>query len=145
MSEPVHHILDDYAHGAAERLGAATHCSITMSHRGRLTWVGQSDERAGRCDAVEVKVGAGPCVAAMEQLSGVLVPDLQPETRWPEWRDTALDVGFRSAAALPAYVDEETTLALNMYSEQVDPWDRATLVGMDAYVQEMAESVRTRL
>lgn len=144
-ADPTSHALDDYAKGAAERLTPDTHCSITMEREGRLGYVGSSDERAERCDAVEVRAEEGPCVTSMRQLSGVLIPDLAQETRWPEWRDAALDAGFRSAAALPAYVDESTTVALNLYSEEIDPWDRPTLLGMDAYIQEIAEAVRVRL
>lgn len=143
--DPLHHVLDDFAAGAADRLGEDTHCSITLLRGGTLAWVGTSDDRAGRCDAVEVEVRDGPCVDSMERLSGVIVPDLQSETRWPQWRQAALDAGFRSAAALPAYVDDETTVALNLYSDVVDPWDTARLVGMDSYVQEIADAVRTRL
>ena len=145
MSDPANHALDSWAKAAADRLGRETHCSITLRRGGLLTYVGSSDERAERCDAVEVRAGAGPCVTAMNQLSGVLVPDLQAETRWPEWREAALAAGFASAAALPAYVDEHTTIALNMYSDLLDPWDRDTLVGMDGYVQQIAEGVRTSL
>jgi GAF domain-containing protein len=137
--------LAGHARAAAAELGPDTHCSITLRHRDRLASVGSSDDRAGHCDSVEVRTGQGPCVAAMEQLSGVLVPDLHPETRWPAWRAAALDAGFRSAAALPAYVDDETTIALNLYSDDLDPWDRERLVGMDGVIGRIAEAVRSRL
>lgn len=139
------HALDGYAQGAVDRLGPDTHCSITMKHREDLTYVGSSDERAERCDAVEVRTGEGPCVTAMEQLGGLIIPDLAEETRWPDWVAAAKDAGFSSAAALPAYVDEETTVALNLYSDVLDPWDRDTILGMDSYIQEIAAEVRERL
>ncbi|MCU1431678.1 MAG: hypothetical protein JWP95_783 [Actinotalea sp.] len=144
MSDPQNHVLDDFAKGAADRLGPDTHCSITLMSAQVLTYVGSSDDRAERCDAVEVAAGEGPCVTAMEQLSGVLVPAIRPETRWPAWSAAALDAGFESAAALPAYVDDTTTVALNLYSDVLDPWDRTRLTSMDAYIQEIAEAVRTR-
>lgn len=137
--------LDDYARGAADRLGPDTHCSITMRRHGTLSYVASSNERARRCDEVEVRVGEGPCVQAMEQLSGVLVPDLQPDVRWPAWREAAIAEGFRSSAALPAVVDDSTTVAINLYSDLVDPWAREPLVAMDVYIQEVAEVLRTRL
>ncbi|KGM14508.1 response regulator receiver protein [Cellulomonas bogoriensis 69B4 = DSM 16987] len=140
-----HHALDGYAKAAARQLGPGTHCSITLRYRDRLTYVGSSDPRAERCDAAEVVAGEGPCITAMDELRGVLVPDMQVETRWPQWREAARSVGFRSAAALPAYVDDDTTLALNMYSDALDPWDRERLIGMDSIIQEIAEAVRTRL
>lgn len=145
MPDLVHPVLDDYARGAAARLGPGTHCSIILLRAGTLVSVGSSDERAGRCDAVEAEDGVGPCVTAAEQLSSVLVPDLREDERWGRWRDAAVAAGFRAMAALPAYVDEETTVALNLYAEVVDPWDRGGLLGMDAYVQEIAGAVRARL
>ncbi|WP_182113788.1 MULTISPECIES: GAF domain-containing protein [unclassified Actinotalea] len=137
--------LDDYARAAAGRLGDDTHCSITLRSRGTLAYVASSNDRARRCDEVEVHVGEGPCVEAMEQLHGVLVPDLQPEARWPVWRQAALDAGFRSAAALPAVVDDHTTVAINLYSDLTDPWGQEPLLAMDEYIQEIAEVLRTRL
>ncbi|WP_225753046.1 GAF domain-containing protein [Actinotalea sp. Marseille-Q4924] len=137
--------MNGYAAAAAEELGSDTHCSITVLRRGTLAHVGSSDDRAAHCDQVEVRSGEGPCVTAMEQLGGILVPDLHPETRWPAWRSAALVAGFRSSAALPAYVDEGTTVALNLYSDDLDPWDRERLVGMDQVIWRLAEAVRTRL
>jgi hypothetical protein len=145
MSDPTHHVLDGYATGASERLGPGTHCSITMRRGELLTYVGSSDERAERCDQVEVRSSDGPCVDAMLHLSGIIVPDLQVDTRWPAWREAALDAGFRSAAALPGVVDNDTTVALNMYSDLVDPWDRDLIISMDSYIQEIAEAIRTSL
>lgn len=145
MPDLVHPVLDDYAQGAAGRLGASMHCSIILLRVGTLVSVGSSDARAARCDLIEAEDGVGPCVLAAEQLSSVLIPDLRLDERWGRWRDAAVKAGFRAAAALPAYVDEETTVALNLYSEAVEPWDRGGLLGMDAYVQEIAAAVRARL
>lgn len=136
--------LDDYAREAAERVGVPTECSIIMRHHHLLAYVASSGPRAALCDAVEVDSGEGPCVVAIQQLRGELVPDVLATDLWPAWRRTAVDQGFRSAAALPGIVDADTTIALNLYSAEVDPWDRDALVGMDRLVQEMAELVRTR-
>lgn len=133
------------ARGAAERLGPDTYCSIVLRSGERLAYAGSSDERAERCDRVEVEAGEGPCVTSLQHMAGVLVPEISADPRWPAWRAAALEAGFRSAAALPAYVDEHTRLALNLYSDDVDPWDTERLAGMDEYLQEVAEVVRTTL
>lgn len=137
--------IDQYARDAAGHLGADTHCSITLRHRGDLRYVGSSNERAARCDKVEVEAGEGPCVEAMLQLHGIIVPDIHADERWPAWRDAALDAGFRSSAALPAVADDVTTVAINLYSDSLDPWTAEALVAMDEYIQLIAEAVRTRL
>jgi hypothetical protein len=138
-------ILDRYAHGAAERLGPDAYCSITLSDGESVVQAGSNDPRAAACDQVEVAEGSGPCLLAMEQLYGVVVPDTREEHRWPSWAAAASEHGFRSLVALPAFVDERTTVAVNMYAEQVDAWDARRLVDMDVYVQEIADVVRERL
>lgn len=136
--------LDEFAHQAAERVGVPTECSILLRQHDRLQYVASSGERAAECDRVEVEHAEGPCVVALQQLRGELVLDVAADVRWPAWRDAAIERGFASAAALPALVDAETRLALNLYADVVDPWDRETLVAMDRFAQEIAEAVRTR-
>lgn len=136
--------LDAYAREAAERVGVPTECSIILRRVHLLQYVASSGPRAAFCDQVEVDAGEGPCVVALQQLRGEIVEDLLADERWPAWRTAAVGQGFRSAAALPGIVDAETTLALNLYSDDLDPWDRDALVGMDRMVQEIAEVVRTR-
>jgi hypothetical protein len=136
--------LDVYARGAADRVSAPTECSIIVRERSVLRYAASSAEAAGRCDQAEIASGEGPCVLATTQLRGELVPDLGTEERWPVWRETATGSGFRSSAALPAIVDETVTVALNLYSPDVDPWDAPVLVAMDGYAKEVAEAIRTR-
>lgn len=136
--------LDAFAEGASARLRVPTECSIIVRQVHLLRYAASSGERAAHCDKVEIAAGEGPCVTAIQQLRGELVLDVAADERWPAWRSAALDRGFRSAAALPAIVDADTTVALNLYSEALDPWERDALVGMDRYVQEIAEAIRTR-
>lgn len=68
--------------------------------------------------------------------------DIAADERWPAWRTVALDAGFRSAAALPAVIDNDTTVALNLYAEALDPWDRDALLAVDALAQVVAEKIR---
>ncbi|WP_158370105.1 GAF domain-containing protein [Cellulosimicrobium cellulans] len=142
--DPTSSYLDAFAAAAAARVGVPTECSIILRNHHLLDQVASSSERAARCDRAEVSSGEGPCVVAIQQLRGELVPDVLAEERWPEWRAAATEAGFRSTAALPGQVDAETTVALNLYAETVDPWDRDTLVRMDRFVQEVAEAIRTR-
>jgi GAF domain-containing protein len=140
MSSP----LDRYAHEAADRLGGPVFCSLTLSERGSLHQVASSDPRAAACDQVETRDGEGPCILAMDQLRSVLLDDLDAGTRWPGWRQVARDHGFRSFVAFPAYVDDDLTVALNVYSEELATWTEAELVAMDVYVQRLAGELRTR-
>ena len=104
-----------------------------------------SDARSAACDDAEVQEGRGPCVLSMDQLSGVIVPDVGEERRWPGWRAAVVDAGFRSAAALPAVIGDEMVAALNLYSDLRDPWDAAALVRADGELQRVAAELRTLL
>jgi hypothetical protein len=138
-------ILDRYAQGASERLGPGTFCSITLQDGESLLQVGSNDPRAAACDRLETELADGPCIQAMKQLFAVLVTETGHDGRWPAWEAAAAASGFRSMVAMPGYVDDDTTVGLNMYSELTDPWDVTRLIGMDAYVQEMAGTVRAQL
>ncbi len=130
--------IDAILREAVERIGAQTSCSLVLRRGAGLIRVASSDSRAATCDEVEVLERRGPCVQAMDHLSGVLIPDLSADGRWPSWRDQATQLGFRSAAALPAYIGSGAALTLNLYSDQIDPWDAESLVHADAQVQELA-------
>ena len=127
---------------AAERIGRETSCSVILRVNSGLTRVASSDERAAGCDDAEVRDRRGPCVLAMDQLAGVIIPDVALETRWPAWVAAATSAGFRSGAALPAYVADGMATALNLYSEALDPWDADALVQADGYVQAIARALR---
>ncbi|MFS0701644.1 hypothetical protein AB6N24_16855 [Cellulomonas sp. 179-A 4D5 NHS] len=134
--------LDDLASRAGTQLLAGTEISISVRHRGHDRLVATSTARAGLCDQTEYDTGAGPCVTAMDLLQVVLVPDILEDTRWASWRRVSLDNGFRSAAGIPAHVAEGVELSVNLYSEELDPWDADVLVRGDAFAQQVAQTVR---
>jgi hypothetical protein len=133
--------LDSFALRAANHLGPGTHCSVSLRHGGTDRLAATSSARSARCDEVEYASGAGPCITAMDLLGVVLVPDIVAEGRWSSWRQAALDEGFRSSAAVPARVREGAEIALNLYSERLDPWDRSMLVRADSYAQQVAATI----
>jgi GAF domain len=137
-------LLEQYAQGAADRLGGPTFCSLTVSDAGRLAQVASSDPRAAACDQIETREHDGPCILAMDQLRSVLLVDIEAEHRWPRWREAALANGFRSFVAFPAYVDEKVTVAANIYSEEPATWSVEELIAMDVYVEELAEAMSTQ-
>jgi GAF domain-containing protein len=49
-----------------------------------LTWASASDAQAERAEAVQVELGARPCMVAWQQRSPVAVPDVEAEPRWAE-------------------------------------------------------------
>ncbi|GEA86118.1 GAF domain-containing protein [Cellulomonas cellasea] len=133
--------LDQFAARAVTRLGEGFRCSVMLRRGSRLDQVASNDPGAAACDQVEVREGSGPCVTAIDQLHAVVVDDLDTDTRWPTWNQAARDQGFRSFLALPGYVDETTTVALNAYSARPATWTSHDVVQVDLYVQELAAAL----
>lgn len=137
---PYLHALVDAA--ARDLDGAA---SITIQQQGAVVRAASSDDRAARCDQVEARLGAGPCIAAMEQLRPVVVPRIPEGAGWAPWRARAGEEGFLSAAAVPAAVARGVTVALNLYSAAPDAWDPLVLAEAHRHARLLAEQVAARL
>ena len=137
LGESLESALEGFVIHAAYHLGSDIECSISIRTGGVGRRVASSAPRAARCDEVEYAHNSGPCVTAMDGLSTELVPDIDAETRWPEWCRASLAEGFRSAAAFAVYVGPRAEVALNVYSDLVAPWDRDRIVRADVYAQQL--------
>ncbi|MGY4642322.1 ANTAR domain-containing protein [Cellulomonas sp. URHB0016] len=137
LGETVEDALEDFVLHAAYHLGTHIECSISVRHSGEGRRVASSGPRAARCDEVEYERRSGPCVTAMDTLGVVLVPDIAADERWTDWRTVALEEGFRSAAAFAVHVGPRAEVALNVYSDLVDPWDTDRIVRTDVYAQQI--------
>lgn len=137
----MHEILDAFADAAPARTGVPA-CSVILRTGDRFDQVASSDPAAAACDQLEVDDGAGPCLEAIRRLSSVVVDDLDGDARWPRWNRRARGHGYRSFIALPGYVDETTTVALNAYSRLPTAWTRDDVIRIDRYVQELATTLR---
>ena len=133
--------LSDIARRAGTRLGDGTHCTVSLRHGGLHRVAASDGSRPAACDEVEFRHGSGPCLTAMDDRSVVLVPDVRDESRWRPWRDMVERVGFRSAAAVPAQVRDGADIALNLYSDAVDPWNGEALARAEAFAREVAGTV----
>ncbi|WP_298460958.1 GAF domain-containing protein [uncultured Cellulomonas sp.] len=133
--------LDDFVLRAGNHLGEHVEVCISLRHSGADRLAATSSARAARCDEVEYRTGAGPCVTAMDTLRVVMVPDVAGDGRWPDWQRAAVDAGFRSAAGVPAHVSDGVDVALNLYSPDAGSLDRSVLLEADRYVQHAAVTV----
>ncbi|GAA2720763.1 GAF and ANTAR domain-containing protein [Cellulomonas aerilata] len=141
-SRTVRDHLDEFAVRAAEHLPPGTQCSIALRHRGRDRLAASSGPDPASCDEAEFRSGEGPCLTSMDHLKVVVVPDVGVGSEWPAWRSQTTAVGFRSSAAVPAHVADGAEIALNLYSDRLDPWDADALTRADAYAQRIARTVQ---
>jgi hypothetical protein len=135
----------EFAARAATLLGPGIEVSITMREHGLVVRAGSNSDASGRCDRVEALTGVGPCIDAMEQLHAQVIPAIAEETRWAAWKEQAVREGFMSSVAVPALVEPDVAVALNLYARSVDPWTPQLLTAADSYVQLTATAVRLRL
>ena len=130
--------LEEFAQHAPEHIGAGTHCGITLRHRGHDRRAASSDVRTARCDDVEVAAGSGPCITSMDEHRTVMGREIWHDERWVEWREAAVRAGFRSAAALSATAGPGASIALNLYSEDEEPWAPERLERAAIFAQQVA-------
>ena len=133
--------LYDHAMRAATHFGNGTQASITFRHHRAVIRAASSDDASARCDQVEALTDDGPCVLAMERLHAVLIPHLDDEPRWANWRKQAAHEGFNSALAIGAHVAPGMDVSLNLYSPATDPWDARALVAADGFTQRIARTM----
>jgi hypothetical protein len=135
----------ELAHRAATVLGSGLEASIILGEHGFAVRAGSSSAAAGRCDRAESLADEGPCVDAIETRSVKVVPVIADSEGWEAWRDQSLREGFVSALAVPASVNANIAVALNLYSRTPDPWTRELITAADGYAQLAASMVLLQL
>lgn len=137
--------LHEFAVRSVAVLGRDVETSILLRFQGVSVRAASSNAAAGRCDQVEARAGRGLCIDAMDSGSRLVVWDLASATRWPEWQAAAAKEGFVSAAAVPAEVVEDMSLAINVYSRVDVEWTEEVLQVIEAYAELAAAAVRLHL
>src|SRR5262249_52654838 len=101
------------------------HAGVAVVHRhGRIDPVAATDEIAAVVDAIQYKLGQGPCVEAIRDHEAHLICDLLAEERWPSFsRQAAERTSVRSMLAFRLFVGDDTLGALNLYSRKTDAFD----------------------
>ena len=104
----------------ADLVGASAVGLLLADQRGYLRFMAASDENARILEIFQVQVNEGPCFDAFRGGQAIINSHLQMETtRWPEFTQKALAVGFNSVHAFPMKVRRETIGALNVFGSDV--------------------------
>ncbi|HSE07551.1 MAG TPA: GAF and ANTAR domain-containing protein [Nocardioidaceae bacterium] len=117
---------DDYAEmyeaicrAALHLVDGCDHASIMLREHDHYTTAGASDDTARLLDRIEVEVGEGPCVDAVEEEAAQLDPDLSRSTAWPHLRKRILaETPVRGMAGFRLLVDNRKVGALNLFSDR---------------------------
>lgn len=152
------HALDDtlsaVAADAARSLDQVD-AAAAVVHRGADLVRSSSHPLAARVDAVQYRVGQGPCLYAFHTGWMVLLDLGCSDPRWPVFQAAAVDAGAQTVLSVPLRLDEYVIGSLNLYSRTRGAYSadtihqaelfarpaalRLTVVGVAVHAAEAAE------
>lgn len=98
--------------------GEEVMCGITLLRHRRAGTVASSSLEAQKLDELQYRFKDGPCLCAARTQALVHVPDLEAETKWPEYARILLAEGIHSVLAVPFHLEQGDHAALNLYSTE---------------------------
>jgi ANTAR domain-containing protein/GAF domain-containing protein len=104
---------------SVERVPGAEFAGVTIGRGGQFTTVGATADTVVKVDAIQYRLGSGPCVDAAVQQEIFQVDDLRTDPRWPEFgRQATQSEGVTSMLSQRLYLEhgEDLVAGLNMYS-----------------------------
>lgn len=100
------------------------HASLMLRENGRYVTVGASDRLAHSIDALERRVGDGPCIDAIEEETPQIDTDLTSPSLWPKLAAVLVEeTPVRGAMGFRLLVDKRKAAALNLFSDTPNLFD----------------------
>jgi GAF domain-containing protein len=122
--------LGEVAKLAVLAVPGAEGAGVTMIEAGRPDTIVASDPFVRDVDAIQYRVGEGPCISAASTGKTVTTGALGDDEMWPAFGPMAADLGIHSAISLPLMLDGDVLGALNVYAYAHDAFDQSSrLVG----------------
>lgn len=123
-------------------------CAATVKVSRRPATAAGSSKRAVELDHLEQSVGDGPCIAALREMSPVVIDDVATDGRWPELTRKFAEANVHSSLGVPLEINGDASAALNFFASKPgaftpDVYDKA--VGFAAAARNTLHlSVRIR-
>lgn len=102
----------------SDAAGVLIECGVTLRRRKRSATIAGSSERAALLDKLEQALGDGPCITALNAMKPVVLPDVETDTRWPDYQKVLAENGCRSVLGVPLALDENQSAALNFFAAE---------------------------
>lgn len=104
------------------------HASLMISRGGTRRTAAVSDDVARQIDRMELALGIGPCIDAMESRRAEIEPDLAAASRWPALTARVVSqTPVRGAMSVRLPVDRENIGALNLFSDAPHAFDASSV------------------
>jgi GAF domain-containing protein len=115
-------LLDRLVVACVDLLGVTAAGLLLDDQKGKLAVVASSSEEARLLEIFQVQRNEGPCLECVRTGRAVISTDLETDRpRWPLFAPAAARAGFRSVAALPLRLRDQTIGGLNLFHNQPDP------------------------
>ncbi|GAB2665602.1 GAF and ANTAR domain-containing protein [Nocardia goodfellowii] len=116
-ADTVHTALQLSTSLAALTIPGTAGSGITLLNaQGERVTAAATDAVVEQADALQYRLGTGPCLAAWAERCLVRVDDLHTDDRWPEWAGNAAELGLRSSLSAPLVAGSTALGALKVYS-----------------------------
>jgi len=104
------------------------HASLMISRDGTRKTAAASDAIARAIDKLELALGSGPCVEAIESSRAQIESDLAAGDRWPALTERVIaDTPVRGAISVRLPVDRANVGALNLFSDLPSVFDSTSI------------------
>lgn len=114
-------LLEQVLELTSRALTASAAVSVTaIDDEGAYVTVAATSQDAIDVDKMQYALDEGPCVDSLRTGREHHLRVLAEETRWPNFRDRAVDLGFRSVLSLPLLAGQVPVGALNVFAGEAD-------------------------
>ncbi|MFZ0715896.1 GAF and ANTAR domain-containing protein [Mycobacterium sp.] len=104
------------------------HASLMICRDGVYSTAAVSDPIARRIDELELAIGSGPCLDAIEESTAQIQTDLTADSRWPSLANRVLaETPVRGALSVRLPVDRARAGALNLFSDRANALDERSV------------------
>ena len=104
------------------------HASLMICRDGVYSTVAVSDAVAREIDKLELALGSGPCLDAIEERSAQMATDLTANGRWPALAARVVaKTPVRGAMSIRLPVDRAQVGALNLFSDTANAFDNTSV------------------
>ena len=144
-SSDVEDFLNELAQVSARNLsepGDEILCAITLLRQRKAATVASSSPEAAEVGRLEHQYSGSPSLTSSTERTTVHVPDIENDSRWPEYSEAVTALGIRSVLALPFRLEGETKAALLLYSKRPHRFEGRALEFAEDFVSQTSLALR---